>query len=143
MISIITEDTDLIENYNSFYYKRDIIVNEKLYHILDDIEHIELRGNDIVLSIRLLSNETLKINSLKIPVDVEKYLNNIYITKNNNIIYKKHNYINNIINTQENTRLHLVFNKKNTDDIIGSNVIINYTIICKKSKSKACLLEDF
>ena len=141
MISIITEDTDYTRDFNTFYYKINHIENDKTYKILDDIEHIEFRGEDIILSINLLSNETLKINSLKIPENIKKYFNDIYITENNNIIYKKYNYINSIINTNENTQIHLVFNKNNMDDIIGCYVVLNYTIICKKSKSKVCLLE--
>lgn len=143
MISIITEDTDFTTDFNTFYYKRETIENDKLYKILDDIENIELQGKNIILSIKLLSNETLKINSLKIPDKIKKYLNDIYITENNNTIYNKSNYINSVINTNENTQIHLVFNKKYMSDIIGCHVILNYTIICKKSKSKVCLLEDY
>ena len=141
MISIITEDNEYTRDFDTFYYKINYIENEKTYKILDDIEHIEFRGEEIILSINLLSNETLKINSLKIPENIKIFLNDIYITENNNIIYKKYNYINSIINTHENTQLHLVFNKNNIDDIIGRDVVLNYTIICKKSKSKVCLLE--
>ena len=111
MISIITEDTDFTTDFNTFYYKRETIENDKLYKILDDIENIELQGKNIILSIKLLSNETLKINSLKIPDKIKKYLNDIYITENNNTIYNKSNYINSVINTNENTQIHLVFNK--------------------------------
>jgi hypothetical protein len=144
MISIITEDTDFNTDFNTFYYKTDAVENEKQYKILDDIENIELHGHNIVLSINLLSNETLKINSLKIPDKIKEYLNDIYITENNNnIIYNKTNYINNIINTNNNTQINLVFSKNYMSDIIGCDVILNYTIICKKSKSKVCLLEDY
>ena len=143
MISIIAEDTDYTRDFNTFYYNKHYIENDKTYKILDDIEHIELRENNIILSIDLLSNETLKINSLKIPDNIKKYLNDIYITENNNIIYKKHNYINSVINTNENTQIHLVFNKNYMSDIIGCDIVLNYTIICKKSKSKVCLLEEY
>lgn len=143
MISIISEDTEFTTDFNTFYYKRNNIENDKSYKILDDIEHIELQGDNIILSINLLSNETLKINSLKIPAKIKKYLNDIYITENNNIIYKKHNYINSVINTNENTKIHLVFNKNHMNEIIGCDIVLNYTIICKKSKSKTCLLEEY
>ena len=143
MISIISEDTDFTTDFNTFYYKRNNIENDKSYKILDDIEHIELQGDNVILSINLLSNETLKINSLKIPTKIKKYLNDIYITENNNIIYKKHNYINSVINTNENTKIHLVFNKNHMNEIIGYDIVLNYTIICKKSKSKTCLLEEY
>ena len=143
MISIISEDTDFTTEFNTFYYKRQNIENDKSYKILDDIEPIELQGEKIILSINLLSNETLKINSLKIPEKIKKYLNDIYITENNNIIYKKNNYINSVINTNENTKIHLVFNKNYMSEIIGYEIVLNYTIICKKSKSKTCLLEEY
>ena len=141
MISIITEDTDYTRDFSTFYYKLNYIENNKTYKILDDIEHIEFRGENIILSINLLSNETIKINSLKIPETIKEYCNDIYITENNNIVYKKYNYINSIINTNENIQIHLVFNKNNMDNIIGCDIVLNYTIICKKSKSKLCLLE--
>ena len=143
MLSIITEDTDLMNNFNPLYYTSNLIENEKKYKILDDIEHVEFKKNNIILSINLCSNMTLRINSLKIPNEINEYLNDIYISENNNIIYKKNNYINRVINTNDKTVLHLVFNKKNISDIIGCSVILNYTIICKKSKSKICLLEEY
>jgi hypothetical protein len=142
MISIICEDTDFTTDINTFYYKRSNIENDKSYKILDDIEDIELQADKVILSIKLLSNETLKINSLKIPTKIKKYVNDIYITENNNIIYKKNNYTNSVINTNENTKIHLVFDKFYMNKIIGHDVVLNYTIICKKSKSKTCLLEQ-
>ena len=143
MISIISEDTDFTTDITTFYYKLNNIENDISYKILDDIEDIELQADNVILSINLLPNETLKINSLKIPAKIKKYVNDIYITENNNIIYKKHNYINSVINTNENTKIHLVFNKIYMNEIIGYNIVLNYTIVCKKSKSKTCLLEEY
>jgi glucose-1-phosphate thymidylyltransferase len=50
---------------------------------------VEFKNNNIILSINLCSNMTLRINSLKIPNEINEYLNDIYISENNNIIYKK------------------------------------------------------
>ena len=90
----------------------------------------------------MIKNETIKINKLKIPKNIIKYLKDIYITEKKKKICNKNNYNKKTFYSDDETLLNVSFDKTKLNEIIDEEIILNYTLINKKNKSKDCLIEE-
>ena len=137
----IYEDEENINTSSSLNFYKKTNFN-KTYNLLNDVYDIKLVNQDVIFSLELIKNETIKINKLIIPNEIIKYLKDIYVTINNDKVCDQTNYTKKIINTFNNALINIVFDKTKIDEIMQKNIEFNYVVLNKKNKSKNCLIEE-
>ena len=137
----IYEDEEKINTFNNFNFYKQTKFN-KTYNLLNDVYDIKLVNEDVIFSLEIIKNETIKINELIIPIEITKYLKDIYVTINNDKVCNKHDYTKKIISTFNNALINIVFDKSKMDELMNKNIEFNYMVLNKKNKSKNCLIEE-
>jgi hypothetical protein len=137
----IYEDNEKINTSNNFNFYKQTKFN-KTYNLLNDVYDIKLVNQDVIFSLEMIKNETIKINSLIIPNEIIKYLKDIYVTINNDKVCDQYNYTKKIISTFNNALINIVFDKSKMDEVMNKNIEFNYMVLNKKNKSKNCLIEE-
>ena len=69
----IYEDEEKINTFNNFNFYKQTKFN-KTYNLLNDVYDIKLVNEDVIFSLEIIKNETIKINELIIPIEITKYL---------------------------------------------------------------------
>lgn len=77
MIYICENEENILENYNIILYKYASF--NCVYNCLSDTHDIKFNKNEVIFTFKMLNNETIKINKLKISKSIIKYLKDIYI----------------------------------------------------------------
>jgi hypothetical protein len=137
----IYEDDEKINTFNNFNFYKQPKFN-KTYNLLNDVYDIKLANEDVIFSLEIIKNETIKINELIIPAEITKYLKDIYVTINNDKVCNKYDYTKKIISTFNNALINIVFDKSKMDEIMNKNIEFNYMVLNKKNKSKNCLIGE-
>lgn len=140
MIYICENEESIAENYDIIFYKYASF--NRVYSCLSDTNNINFNKNEVIFIFEMIKNETIKINKLKIPKGIIKYLKDIYITEKNKKICNKDNYNKKTFYSDNETLLNISFDKTKLNEIIDEEIILNYTLINKKNKSKDCLIEE-
>lgn len=123
-----------IENRNVIF--DDYFNLNKVYNFLNDVVDIKLNKNKVIFTFKITKNKMIKINNLIIPKNIIKYLRDIFVMEKNEKICDKKNYNKKVLNGNNEIFLNLSFDKNKFDEIINEKIILNYTVINKKNKSK-------
>jgi len=140
MIYICENEENIAENYDVIFYKYASF--NHVYSCLRDTNVIKFNKNEVIFSFEMIMNDSIKINKLKIPNSIIKYLKDIYITKKNKKIRNKDNYNKTAFYSDNEVLLNISFDKTKINEIIDADIILNYTLTNKKNKSKDCLIEE-
>jgi len=147
---IIESTVNNVEYINNIEYNTE--VEEIKYKILDDITYITKNRNNIELVITLPNNyEYLSIVKIKLSKEINNYIKDIYIKKNNEIVLTKDklldikvkninnliNNSNNQINNVEELNLHIIIEKNSLNYIINSYIYILFSFVNIKNKIKS------
>jgi hypothetical protein len=123
----------------------DVHYEEITYKIFDDLTHIIKNKNNIELIINIPNTyELLSIIKIRLSKKITKYIKDIYVKQNKEIILSKDKLlnintkdINNVINnSQGELNLYIIIESNSLNHIINSNIYILFLFINRKNKVK-------
>ena len=153
LIFLTKQNNSLVENIDDNNYNTEI--NEIKYKIFDDISSISNNSDNLELILTLPTEyNIISINKIKLSDKLNKYVKNIYLIADDQIIIsmdklfninkeqktkiikqkQNNSQINNIIG--KNINLHIILDKDSINHIINKNIFVNYSFIVIKNKFK-------
>ena len=133
------QSNSIIEHINDENYI--LYENEVKYKIFEDINSISKKNNIIELQLNIPHN-IISINKIKIPNQINKFIEDIFICNGHEIIKLDEKYFNSnttnkiIYNQHENIKLYIYFNTQVINKMINKSIFINYSYAIFKNKVK-------
>lgn len=133
------QSNSIIEHINGENYM--LYENEVKYKIFEDINSISKKNNIIELQLNIPHN-IISINKIKIPKQINKFVEDTFICNGHEIIKLDENYFNSnttnkiIYNQHKNIKLYIYLNTQTINKMINKSIFINYSYAIFKNKIK-------
>lgn len=133
------QSNSIIEHINDENYI--LYENEVKYKIFEDFNSISKNNNMIELQLNIPHN-IISINKIKIPNQINKFVEETFICNGNEIIKLDEKYFNSnttnkiIYNQHKNIKLYIYINTQAINKMINKSIFINYSYAIFKNKVK-------